>query len=99
MIALNPHAPHIEGFTEVYNSNTNFNVGLNRLHFYTPFVWDSTSNIIIEFSFTDSINSTAPQIFGDIAGDSIGVYSNDANYIQSFGSGNLNLPTSFGFPN
>ena len=53
--ALNSNSPELTGFTEVYYLNTNLSViGLNRFNFYTPFNWNGTSNIILEYSYTNS---------------------------------------------
>jgi hypothetical protein len=46
------------GFTNVYNRNFSFVTGANRIPFYTPFVWDGSSNILVEYSFTNTQAST-----------------------------------------
>tara|TARA_B100001142_G_scaffold330264_1_gene397429 strand:- start:982 stop:4509 length:3528 start_codon:yes stop_codon:yes gene_type:complete len=91
---LNPSDPHLDGFTQVYYSNTVLNQGLNRLQFYNPFIWDSSSNIIIEFSFTDSSNSSIPQILSGSIIDSIGMYTTDADYIQLSGHESIEVNPS-----
>ncbi|NMH29314.1 T9SS type A sorting domain-containing protein [Flavobacterium silvaticum] len=48
------------GFTEVFFSNYTFVPGANRIQFHTPYNWDGTSNIIVEFSFSN--DTTAPDI-------------------------------------
>ncbi len=45
-------------YTEVYFSNHQFGSGLNRLNFHTPFVWNGTNNIVVEFSFTNSLKDS-----------------------------------------
>ena len=43
-----------EGFQEVYASNTAFVLDqVNRLHFHTPFVWDGSSSLLLEFNFSN----------------------------------------------
>ena len=42
-------------FQEVYNYNTSFSSGLQTLDLLTPFVWDGSSNIIMEISFYNDI--------------------------------------------
>ena len=43
-----------DGFTEVYYQNTTLAANqANRFNFYTPFVWDGSSNILVEFNFTN----------------------------------------------
>jgi len=91
---LNPSSPHITGFTEVYHSNTILSYGINRLQFYNPFTWDSVSNIIVEFSFTDSLNTSTPLVLGDNIVDSMGMYTNDASYIQVIGTENIDIASS-----
>lgn len=83
--------PNLTGFTEVYFHNTTFVNGLNRLQFYTPFNWDGTSNIIVEFSFTNTQNSAIIDIEGEDTGMNYGMYTagdrnhmfNGANYIEA----------------
>ncbi|MGB1040869.1 MAG: LamG-like jellyroll fold domain-containing protein [Flavobacteriales bacterium] len=55
---LKSNSPVTTGFTEVYFSDYSFSVGTNRIQFHTPFVWNGTSNLIFEFSFTNSITSS-----------------------------------------
>ena len=46
--------PDIDGFTEVYFLNTSFSTpDKYSFNFYNPFTWDGSSNILIEFSFTN----------------------------------------------
>ena len=56
---LNANAPTISGFTEVFNNTMPFVVGENKIVFHTPFTWDGKSNLLFEFSFTNSAPSTA----------------------------------------
>ncbi len=49
------------GFVTVYTGDYSVKTGLNTLKFSTPFVWDGTSNIIIETCFDNSsVTSNAP---------------------------------------
>jgi len=55
---------HTSGFTEVYNLSRSlsgfapeFVIGENELLFHTPFVWNGTDNIIVEFKFEQSLAS------------------------------------------
>ncbi len=91
---LNPANPHLSGFTQVYYANTMLNLGVNRLQFFSPFVWDSVSNIIVEFSFTDSSNFSAPIILAENIADSIGIYSTDATYIKVSGQEHIDIADS-----
>ncbi len=52
---LTAENPDLDGFTEVYFLNTTFEqAGLHDFNFYENFVWDGTSNVIMEFTFTGS---------------------------------------------
>jgi len=47
------------GLNEVYYKNTLFIANqLNRFQFHTPFNWDGTSNLLVEFTFTN-VDATA----------------------------------------
>ena len=86
--------PHINGFTEVYNANTLLNSGVNRFQFINDFVWDSVSNIIVEFSITNSTNGSTTLIEGEQMGSTLGLCSNDANHITVNSAESIDLPTS-----
>lgn len=48
------------GFTEVYYKNVDIDeIGWRTLPFYTPFAWNGTSNVIVEFSFEIPQGATA----------------------------------------
>ena len=89
--ALDDTDPDLTGFTEVYFHNTTFVNGANRLQFYAPFNWDGTSNIIVEFSFTNTQNSAIIDIDGEDTGMDYGMYTsgdrnhmfNGVNYIEA----------------
>ena len=89
---LNPQTPHKSGFTEVFHSNTNLVNGENRFQFHTAFAWDSTSNLIIEFSTTNSVNTNSTSLLGDSAGFSSGIFSNDANNIDINQAESISIP-------
>lgn len=56
---LHANSPVLNGFTEVFNNTYTFAKGENKIVFHTPFTWDGKSNLIIEFSFTNSTQSNA----------------------------------------
>ena len=89
---LNPQTPHKSGFTEVFHSNTNLVNGENRFQFHTAFAWDSTSNLIIEFSTTNSVNTNSTSLLGDSTGFSSGLFSNDANNIDINQAESISIP-------
>ena len=91
---LNPSAPHLNGFTETFHSNVTLINGENRLQFHTPFHWDSTSNLIIEFSTTNAVSSNSTLILGDSTGFNAGLFSSDANNIDVNQAESISIPHS-----
>ena len=81
--------PDIDGFIEVYFYNTVFVSGNNRLQFYTPFQWDGTSNLIVEFSFSNPSTANQIQIKGTSYADTLGLYSTGGNCFEFTGSNYL----------
>jgi len=64
------------GFTEVYKMNTTIGaIGLNTINLTTPFIWDGTSNVAIEFCFSNSTSGTNHAISGETTTFNSGVYS------------------------
>lgn len=78
LTALSAATPTLTGFTNVFNQNYNFVTGNNRLQFFAPFVWNGTSNVLIDLSFTNSV-PTNPIIFSGAAAASMAMYANN-NY-------------------
>ncbi|MBU0764096.1 MAG: T9SS type A sorting domain-containing protein [Bacteroidetes bacterium] len=65
-----------DGFTLVYNMNTNMTItGEYEFEFSAPFTWDGVSNIVIDFTFTNNNDGTDFMIAGDTTGFSSCVYS------------------------
>ncbi|MBT3418477.1 MAG: T9SS type A sorting domain-containing protein [Flavobacteriales bacterium] len=91
---LSANSPHISGFTEVYNSNTVLQNGINKFQFTNPFVWDSVSNVIVEFSFTNSTSGTTTLIQGEWTSDIMGLNSSDAHHITVHSAESIDLPTT-----
>ena len=57
--ALNPDLPETSGFSNAYFLNTTFGgTGIQQFNFHQPFWWDGTSNIIVEFTYTNSTTGT-----------------------------------------
>ena len=84
--------PHTGGFTEVYKVNTLLTSGINRFQFTNAFVWDSVSNIILEFSLTNSTTNGQTLIQGDTSFTACALHTNDANYIEVNGSEHIDVP-------
>jgi len=74
---LNGGDPDFDDFTEVYHHDYSFSTGTNRIQFHTPFSWDGSSNIIVEFTFTNHETSGTLQIEGESTGDISGIYTNN----------------------
>ncbi len=79
--ALDNSAPELEGFTEVYFADFNFSAGDNRIQFYNSFAWDGTSNILVEFSFTNPDSASPIMVQGGDIGESYGLQAVDGTHI------------------
>ena len=91
---LSNSSPHTTGFTEVYHTNTLLTSGVNRFQFHTPFAWDSVSNIIVEFSLTNSTLAGTTLIEGEQNNAILGLYSADANHITVNSAESIDIPTA-----
>ncbi len=82
--------PDLTGFTEVYYHNTPLTAGANRIQFHTPFNWNGTDNIILEFSFTNKAGNGNVDVTGETLTTEYALLSsgdshfnfNASNYIQ-----------------
>ncbi len=88
---MNPSdAVDTSGFTEVYFDELNayaFPTG-HRVLFHTPFVWDGVSNILIDFTYTNTTGNggfTLPKIKGSNQ-NNIGAFASGAHYPIFHGS-------------
>lgn len=90
---LDPLNPELTGFSEVFFSDFNFVEGQNRLQFYTPFEWNGTDNLIIEFSFTNTVAASDVVLQGATA-PSMGIFANNAYNVDLSGEGHFDIPTS-----
>ncbi|HQQ92930.1 MAG TPA: T9SS type A sorting domain-containing protein [Bacteroidia bacterium] len=77
--ALNASTVTLTGFTNVYNNNYTFVSGNNRIQFHTPFVWNGTDNILIDFSFTNTLPSNPVVFNGSNAAATMALYARN-NY-------------------
>ena len=69
LTALNPNSPDVNGFTEVYFLSTTLSAnGIQRFNFHTPFNWNGTSNIIVDFSYTNETAGINNDVVGHDAG-------------------------------
>jgi hypothetical protein len=67
----------LNNLTQVYHSNYQFSIGLNRIYFTTPFNWNGTDNILIEFSFTNSKRDSALSLVGKSDTSIKAIYANN----------------------
>jgi len=93
--ALNAAAVTLSGFTTVFNSNYTFASGSNRIQFASPFVWNGTSNVLIDFSFTNT-NPSTPLIFASsVTAPVTGLYASNNYAMDLSASGHVNInPTA-----
>ncbi len=78
-------APITTGFTETYYNSMLFVSGSNEIVFHTPFTWDGQSNLLIEFSFTNT--SPGPGIVLDgYADTAVSMLFANNNYAVDLGS-------------
>ena len=82
------------GFTQVYFADYNFTMGANRIQFYTPFNWDGTSNLVFEFSFTNSTPNSALTLTGENASFTGGLVANNGFNVNTSTGNYLTLPVS-----
>jgi len=78
------------GFTEVFYTTSIVTSGLNRFQFHSPFIWNGTSNVIIEFSFNGKSTGTNNSILcnsymngGLNCGGDYSLKFDPSNYIES----------------
>jgi hypothetical protein len=92
--SLMPTVYETSGFETVYLHNTTFpSTGNNRLNFITPFIWNGTSNIVIDFSFDNSTNGAYTEVRGMNTGWNSGLFSADAdNYLDFEGPDYVQVP-------
>ncbi len=84
---LTPASYEMTGFTEVYNINTTFSsTGVNDFNFATPFNWDGTSNLVVEFTFENATAGADNVVVGEATGMNSGVVTNNDNGYLDFGS-------------
>ncbi len=93
--ALDPSNPTTSGFTEVYYDNTSFATGQNKLFLNTPFNWDGSSNLLIEFSFTNSTSTSLVELSGEAPADDSTVLFENTNRFATFNQNSIvNIPTT-----
>lgn len=93
--ALDENNPDTDGFTEVYFLNTTLTAGINNFNFYNAFAWNGTSNLLVEFSFTNSETGTDNIIEGHDSGSQMSLLTNSNDkYLEFAGIGNVDISNS-----
>jgi len=82
------------GFTEVYFSDFVFVSGANRIPFHTPFMWNGTDNILVEFSFTNTISQDPIRFTSDSLGSAMGLFAINNYALNLSHSGEAKLDTA-----
>jgi len=90
--ALSSSDPDFDGFTEVYFYDHSISTGINRLQFHTPYSWDGSSNLIIEFSFTNKSLGNTTTVNGETTSFVSSIFSNNGYSLNSV-NGKVEVPT------
>ena len=90
---LDGNDPDADDFEEVYFHDFSLSSGTNRVQFHTPYAWDGSSNIIVEFSFTNNTISNTFQVEGESTIDISGIYSTNGYNLNAV-NGKINIPTT-----
>ncbi len=88
---LDPDDPDFSGFTEVYFLNTSFtSTGEQPFLFYNNFDWDGTSNLLVEFSYTNQGGGMPTTVNGHDAGFNSSIFTGTSDYALLFaGAGHI----------
>ena len=73
--------PLLNGWTEVYFANSTLQPGENRLQFTTPFEWNGSSNIAVEFSFSNSTTQELIEIESALDAGDMSLNSSDDSHL------------------
>jgi len=96
---LNANSPEVSGMTQVYFLNTPFSsTGLYRFNFNSNFNWDGVSNVLLEFSYSNTSTGTSTVTNGNMTGftSSMTTTAPD-NYLEIDGGvAGITLPNTIG---
>lgn len=92
--SLSASATVLSGFTNVFHENYTFTTGSNRLQFHTPFVWDGISNVLIEYSFTNTVPDNAVVFQASATGSIQALYAANHYALDLSAMGHVNLNTT-----
>lgn len=89
--SLNAGAVTLGGFTNVFNSNYVFAAGNNRIQFHSPFVWNGTSNILLDLSFTNTSPGNGLVLNGSNTSSVTTLFANNNYALDLSSSGHVNI--------
>lgn len=84
------------GFTEHFYSPVSFpSVGMQYFNFLTPFNWDGSSNMIVEFSYQQNFQEPATILHSGAQGTQLGIATADVDRMVKFDDGKyLQVPVN-----
>lgn len=88
---LDPKTPELSDFTEVFNNHYNFTNGTNKIVFATPFVWNGTDNLVIEFSFTNSEATNTLNLLSENSSNK-GLFTNNGHSVDLSNNSTIEIP-------
>ena len=77
---LDPSNPAMTGWIQVYEANTMIESGSFPLQFSAPFVWNGTSNVILELSYSNPNLGSQIYVEGSDSGFDKSIFSGHDNY-------------------
>lgn len=96
LTTLSEYSYENTGLTELYLMNTQFTAtGIDSINLSTPFNWDGTSNVVIDFSFNNTSTGTGTVLNGETTASNMGVHSTQEDGYLKFEWGDyVNIPAS-----
>lgn len=88
---LDPSQAPFSGMQQVYNDHFTFVNGANRVYFHTPFVYDGTSSLLVEISFTNTMPSTPISFNCTDVGYTAGIFANNNYAVNLASQGHIQL--------
>lgn len=94
--ALDPDNAELDGFTDVYFLNTTISgTGVRNFLFHSPFPWNGTSNILVDFSFKNAAMGTNTTVQGGSTGQNYGLQNPNTDLYLDFASaGHVDIGTT-----
>ena len=95
---ISSYVPETTAFTTVFSANYTTVVGANTFTFTTPFVWDGTSNIVVNFCFDNgdgTVDRTADFLEGNSYPLGNGLSSTVYSNFTSGATAGCDLPPAF----